>query len=272
MRECLTRLPEMSRSPLSVSEYYARVHPEIPKPRSEVFFSTPLNSGRVLDSITRRANHLPLGQRQAKVFELNHQIALGVVAELAEGFQGQRLTLAGCIEQDNKWGHNDFTRFWAYYIAGLDPVSVAQFESMIKDLSVMSQITSAKPTGEKSDREIREKVHEQFLANFSQFLTSGKNGLNPVSTVVLLPGHLESLGCCFERQLAKNLGIPLQEAVFDEKNVGYAEFMNCLLKGLYIDEQSYQAVQSVFGNDILIPTVSGDGKKLICLRNLAEAS
>lgn len=273
MKKRFTKLPPFPEIRCSVDRYYPSVYSEIPNPpRREIYCSTPLNSGRMLDLITQRVNHLPLKQRLVKVFELNYQIARRVASELAEVFPEQRLTLAGCIEQNNNWGHSDLTRFWAYYIAGLDPVLVAQFESMVKNAPIMVQITSAKPTGEKSDREIRKEAHKQFLVSFDQFLANRKNGLNPVSTVILLPGHQKSLGCCFEKQLAQSLGIPLKEAVFDENNTRYAGFMSNLLKGLYIDELGYQAVKEGLGSGIWFPTFKGNGERLVCLKDLVEVS
>lgn len=269
-----TRLPEMLENFLSVDQYYACVHPEIPQPlRNEIYCSTPLNSGRMLDLITQRANHLPLGQRLVKVFELNYKIARRIASEFAEVFPEQRLILAGCISQDNGWGYHDLTRFWAYYMVGLDPTLVKQFESVVENSQIMAQITSAKPTGEKLDRELRKQAHEQFLDCFSQFLADKKDGINPISMLALLPGHLESLGCCFERELAKRLGIPVKEMVFDENNTKYAGFMSNLLKGLYIDEQAYQGVKEALeGGIISIPTFKGSGKRLVCLKDLTEAS
>ena len=190
---------------------YESLHNHIENPRNEIFFSHPISSAGVKDFVIHDTPlvNVPKEEEIPFVINANRNVALKLVQETEENFQG-RLTVPANIGLRDGWGEFDYTRFWFYYISGIEPQNAAQFERM----------TTSSP--EKNifndyhgERKSREELYDTYTTDFIRYVSFSNTPINPVSKIVFLPDHYSSLGCRTEQKLAKALQIPTSSLFID---------------------------------------------------------
>ena len=129
--------------PGGVKVFYEQTYSQIPKPRSEVYVSTPLTSGG--------AKRLSLGS-VAETVQRNSRFVETVIVEAEHLFAEERLTLPHRIGTQKGWGEAEYLRYWMYYLSGVPAEKVGEFEAQVVSGKIIDSQIFNNHGGDKKER------------------------------------------------------------------------------------------------------------------------
>ena len=197
---------------------YETIYPKIPRPRNEVYFSSPITSG----GAKRLYDGQAVADNMPTIIRLNSAFAETVAQESEATLAAERFTLPHRIGSQEGWKEVDFLKFWMSYLSGIKPTHARQFDAAAgADLGINLSVFNnyALP------RERRIQEYERLVDGFADFISSADVPTNPVAGIVCLPDHKLSVGCSAETRLARALNIPTQEISFDKNNPRYPNLL-----------------------------------------------
>lgn len=241
-------------------ELYEKLFPEIPfSPRNEIYLSRPMTSGGIKDLFLKIDGGIS-PQAMVIILELNNRIAEFLTQELKPHLDDSREVI---LPRPLRFGEFNGLSFWMYFLSGLKPKDAQRFDNLVREGKVVDFDLFNDHQAEKGER------LKEYFKLAGKFLGSVKKNnlaLNPISEMVLFPGYQQSLGCALEKELARELGIPTKEAIFDQTHPRFkTDIFQRLIRPLIIDEDLWRRVKD---HEFPVPTIEGNGKNLIVLRNL----
>lgn len=207
--------PENETDKDSSFDLYKKIFPRIPNPRLDIFFSHPITSAGVRDFFISTDPSLPPEiivpeeERLLTVIEKNRQLATSLSSDF--GADSGRLALPAHIGFRPGWGEFDYTRFWFYFISGVDLPTASSFETQAKAMLSDTQTFN----DHIADRSEREALYRRLTTSFLDHIAPPEVNKNPVAKMVFLPNAEISLGCTTERMIAQALNIPTSRVVIE---------------------------------------------------------
>lgn len=193
----------------------------------------------------------------ATVFAVNEVVARVIAGEMEHHFEGRDVVLPPFL----RFGEFNAIKFWMYFISGLDVDSAQRFGRLV-DGAIDKRLFNDHQAG----KELRREEYQKLLRSFAGFISGPDCSTDPLPLMVLLPDHERSLGSSLEKALALRLGIAVKEAVFDSK---HPRFQDDILRRLiqpHIEENEL-FWGTIKGYRFSTPTIEGDGKNLVVLRD-----
>jgi hypothetical protein len=142
---------------------------------------------------------------------MNGIFAEEVARELPHDDPETKFTLPHQLGERQGWSQWDFNKFWMYYLSGVNPQAVRQFEAVSID-EVGKTISFDDHT---ADRTMRALQYKALAVSYKTFLQKSAIPTNTVSRLVMLPEYDRSIGCQHEKFVAEQFQVPVDAVIFD---------------------------------------------------------